>query len=179
MELVNSENVLDLLFSYDPWWQTGILQQEFNKPMKRFAYYEAMRALGHQDIRRAVILCGARRTGKTTIMYQVIAELLKQGVSPKRILFLSFDHPLLKLCSIEKVIEIYRNNITTEEDVYCFFDEIQYAEDWNRWLKILYDRNPQMHIMATGSASPILTDKFTESGIASLLGLMPLFFPPI
>ena len=165
MELVNSENILDLLFSYDPWWQSGILQQEFNKPMKRFAYYEAIKTLQHQDIRRAVILCGARRTGKTTIMYQVIAELLAQGVSPKSILFLSFDHPLLKLCSIDRVIEIYRNNITSEEEVYCFFDEIQYAEDWNRWLKILCDRNPKMRIMATGSASPVLTDKFTESGM--------------
>ena len=45
MELVNSENILDLLFSYDPWWQSGILQQEFNKPMKRFAYYEAIKTL--------------------------------------------------------------------------------------------------------------------------------------
>ncbi len=165
MELINSENILGLLFSYNPWWQSGNIQQEFNKPMKRFAYYEAMNTLDRHDIKRSVILCGARRTGKTTIMYQAISELLKRGVSPKNILFLSFDHPLLKLCSIDKVIEIYRNNITAEEGVYCFFDEIQYASDWNSWLKILYDRNPRMSIMATGSASPILTDKISESGL--------------
>ena len=165
MELVNSENILNLLFSYNPWWQTGRMQQEFNKPMKRFAYFEAMNTFDHSDIRRSVILCGARRTGKTTIMYQAINELLERNVAPKNILFLSFDHPLLKLCTIDKVIEIYRSNITSEEDIYCFFDEIQYASDWNSWLKILYDRNPRMRIMATGSASPILTDKISESGL--------------
>lgn len=165
MELVNPENILDLLFSYNPWWQSGVIQQEFNKPMKRFAYYEAMSTFERKDIRRSVILCGARRTGKTTIMYQAISELLEKKVPPKNILFLSFDHPLLKLCSINKVMELYRDNITSIEDIYCFFDEVQYASDWNSWLKILYDNNPHMHIMATGSASPILTDKISESGL--------------
>ncbi len=168
MELANSENILNLLFSYNPWWQSGIIQQEFNKPMKRFAYFEAMNTLDRHDIRRSVILCGARRTGKTTIMYQAISELLDRGVMPKNIIFLSFDHPLLKLCSIDRVIEIYRSNITSEEEIYCFFDEIQYASDWNVWLKILYDTNPRMRIMATGSASPILTDKISESGLGRL-----------
>lgn len=165
MELLNPENILNLLFSYNSWWQSGTIQQEFNKPMKRFAYYEAMNALDRRDTRRSVILCGARRTGKTTIMYQAISELLDRNVSPKNILFLSFDHPLLKLCTIDKVMDIYKNNITTDQEIYCFFDEIQYASDWNSWLKILYDRNPQIRIMATGSASPVLTDKISESGL--------------
>ena len=124
MALANSENILNLLFSYNPWWQTGAVQKEFNKPMKRFAYYDAMEKLNH-SIRRSVILCGARRTGKTTIMYQAIHELLEQNIHPRKILFISFDHPLLKLCNIEKVLDVYRSNISGDEDIYCFFDEIQ------------------------------------------------------
>lgn len=53
----------------------------------------------------------------------------------------------------------------TSEIVYCFFDEIQYAADWNNWLKVLYDTDPKIKIMATGSASPILSDKTSESGL--------------
>ena len=165
MSIVNSENILSLLYSYNPWWQSGTIQKEFNKPMKRFAYFEAVNTLMHRDIRRCVVLCGARRTGKTTIMYQIIHGLLEKTVSPKNILFISFDHPLLKLCSIDKVMEIYKNNISSDENIYCFFDEIQYAADWNNWLKILYDTNPNIKIVATGSASPILQDKATESGL--------------
>lgn len=165
MAIVNAENILNLLFSYNPWWQTGIIQKDFNKPMKRFAYYETLKAIKHADIRRAVVLCGARRTGKTTVMYQIINTLLEEGVSPKNILFISFDHPLLKLCSIDTVVNIYRTNVTSDEKTYCFFDEVQYAEDWNSWLKVLYDNNPNMQIVATGSSSPILADKIKESGL--------------
>lgn len=165
MELTTNENILNLLFSYNPWWQTGIVQKEFIKKMKRFAYHEAFATLTHSEIRRSVILCGARRTGKTTIMYQTIDTLLASGVSPKNILFVSFDHPLLKLYSVDKVMEIYRLNISADSEIYCFFDEIQYATNWNNWLKILYDTNPKIKIMATGSASPILSDKSTESGL--------------
>ena len=165
MELATNENILNLLFSYNPWWQTGTIQKEFIKEMKRFAYYEAYKTMLNHEIRRSVILCGARRTGKTTIMYQAIDSLLSNGVSPKNIIFISFDHPLLKLYSIDRVMEIYRMNISSDDNVYCFFDEIQYATDWNNWLKILYDTNPKIKIMATGSASPILSDKISESGL--------------
>ena len=165
MSFVSPENILNLLFSYNPWWQTGIINKEFDKPMKRFAFFEAYKALQKEDLRRSVILCGSRRTGKTTIMYQTISKLLNSGVAPKNILFLSFDHPLLKLYTIDKVLEIYKTNISTDENIYCFFDEIQYASDWNSWLKILYDTNPKIKIMATGSASPILSEKANESGL--------------
>ena len=165
MELVTTENVLNLLISYNPWWKTGIVQKNFIKEMKRFAYYEAMTMMLHTEIRRSVILCGARRTGKTTIMYQAIDKLIQDGVPAKNIIFISFDHPLLKLYSFDKVLEIYRTNISSDDEIYCFFDEIQYAENWNSWLKILYDTNPKIRIMATCSASPILQDKATESGL--------------
>ena len=165
MVLNSQENILSVLFSYNPWWQNGTVQKEFDKPMKRDVYFDAMNVLEHQDIRRVAILCGIRRTGKTTIMYQTISELLKCNVSPKNILFVSFDHPLLKLCSINRVLEIYRSNISSDEDIYCFFDEIQYAPSWDSYLKIFYDTNPRMKIMATGSASLYLKNKITESGM--------------
>ncbi len=165
MSIVNRENILDLLYSYNTWWQTGVIQKDFVKPIHRFAYFEAFNCMMHKDIRRSVILCGARRTGKTTIMYQAIAKLLKDGISPKDILFVSFNHPLLKLCPINMVIETYRSNVSASQTVYCFFDEIQYASDWNNWLKILYDTNPSIKIMATSSSSPVLTDKVSESGL--------------
>jgi predicted AAA+ superfamily ATPase len=43
-------------------------------------------------------------------------------------------------------------------------DEIQYAENWGNWLKILYDISPNTKVMATGSASSAIVDKSEESG---------------
>ena len=172
MSYFSEESILNLLYSYNPWWKTGIVQKEFDKPMKRIAFYESWNAFNNAEIRRTVLLSGARRTGKTTIMYQTIAKLIENGINPKDIIFISFDHPLLKLCSIEDVLEIYKRNITTSEIFYCFFDEIQYSENWNSWLKVLYDTNPKIRIMATGSASPILADKTRESGLGRWITIL-------
>lgn len=165
MVVFSEENIIDLLFSYNPWWKSGVVQKEFDKPMKRIAYYEANKVFRNREIRRTVLLSGARRTGKTTIMYQTISTLLHEGVSPKNIVFISFDHPLLKMYDINEVLKVYRANVSSDENIYCFFDEIQYSNDWNAWLKILYDTNPHINIMATGSASPVLEDKVRESGL--------------
>ncbi|MDR2870018.1 MAG: AAA family ATPase, partial [Deferribacteraceae bacterium] len=139
--------------------------QEYAKPVKRFAYYEGMKILNHPDIRRMLLLTGARRIGKTTIMYQMIERLIQQGVSPKRILYVSLDHPILKLSNINEILQIYRDNVYSNDDVYYFFDEIQYADSWDSWLKTLYDTNKQCRAVATGSASPILVSKASESGV--------------
>ncbi len=167
MDITNNENILKLLYSYNPWWKVGSVQAELDKPIKRFAYYEAKKGFLNNSVRRSILLSGARRTGKTTIMYQMINFLLTgKNISAKNILFLSFDHPLLKICNIGTILDIYKQNITSDAEIYCFFDEIQYADDWSRWLKILYDTMPEIRIMATGSASPLLNDRAQdESGL--------------
>jgi len=163
--ITSSENLLKVLSSTNPWWKTGKISTDYAKPVRRFAYYEALKLLKHPDIRRMALLTGARRIGKTTIMYQMIESLLRDGVSPNRIVYISFDHPLLKLCRFDVILDVFRQNIYPDDDVYYFFDEIQYAGDWDAWLKTLYDSNPYCRAVATGSASPILIDKANESGV--------------
>jgi len=131
---------------------------------KRFAFYEAMKILMHESIRRTAILTGTRRVGKTTIQYQMIEELLRTGVKPQRIVYISFDHPLLKLSSLNDVLECYHANIHWDDDCYYFLDEVQYATDWDRWIKIIYDTKPTSRMVATGSASPVLRKRAAESG---------------
>jgi predicted AAA+ superfamily ATPase len=57
-----------------------------SKPQKRLAFYESLRIIKHGTLRRFAVLFGARRVGKTTIMYQMIDTLICDGVSPKNIL---------------------------------------------------------------------------------------------
>lgn len=178
MTIASSENILKVLSATNPWWKTGKLPEAYAKPVKRFAYYEGMKILNHPDIRRMVLLTGARRIGKTTIMYQMIESLLAAGIPPARIVYISFDHPLLKLCRFDTILDVFRYNIYPNDDVYYFFDEIQYAGDWDAWLKTLYDTNPHCRVAATGSASPLLADKASESGVGrwSMLSIPTLSF---
>ena len=164
MAIISKEQILKVLSAFNPWWKTGIINPSLTKTYKRFAFYEAMKRLEQTDIKRTVVLTGTRRVGKTTIQYQMIEELLKKGVSPQQIVFISLDHPMLKLSAFDEILECYHENIYPNQNVYYFFDEIQYASDWDRWLKIIYDMQPETHIVATGSASPALIKGSSESG---------------
>lgn len=164
MAIVTPENILKLLYAYNPWWRDGKVPAEYSKPAKRFAYYEAMKMLQH-DIRRHVILSGARRVGKTTVLFQVVETLLEQRVEAKNILYISFDHPLLKFSTMDEIISVFQTNVSAGDKYYLFFDEIQYAVDWEKWLKVFYDTHPTWRIAATGSASPVLEQGASESGV--------------
>lgn len=76
------------LYFYNPWWETAKvpadLIKEYQRPVikKLFSYL---------PMDRVIVLKGPRRTGKTTLLYQIIDQLLKKGVPAADILFLSFD----------------------------------------------------------------------------------------
>lgn len=163
--MITSKNgILKVLTAYNPWWKSGEVNGKLTKNYKRFAFYEAMKRLSDNDIRRSVVLTGTRRVGKTTIQYQMIEALLAMGVAPQRIVFISMDHPMLKLSQFQDVLDCYHENIYPEQNAYYFFDEVQYAQDWDKWLKIIYDSQPETKVVATGSASPILIKGSRESG---------------
>jgi uncharacterized protein len=178
MPIATSESILKLLYSYNPWWRLGEIPKEHIKPIKRFAYYEAMKIYNHKDLRRYVVFSGARRVGKTTILYQMIDKLLKNGIDSKKIMYISFDHPLLKFCGVDELLTIYETNISTNDETFLFFDEIQYAKDWELWLKVLYDTKPNLKIAATGSASPIIEQGVSDSGVGrwSIISVPTLSF---
>lgn len=164
-DLITDEIVLQVLRGYNKWWETGTIPENFAKPVKRFAYYEAKQSFEHTTIRWHVILTGPRRVGKSTIMYQTIQDVLDAGVQSKNILYVSFDHPLLKVSEMDRILKVFINNVALNEGIYLFLDEIQYAHEWNGWLKTIYDSNPSYRVMATGSASPVLSEKMPESGV--------------
>ena len=164
MSIISKEGILKVLTAYNPWWKTGQVNSKLLKTYKRFAFYEAMKRLTQTSLRRTIVLTGTRRVGKTTIQYQMIEDLLTHGIPPQKIVFISLDHPMLKLSDVQMILDCYHENIYAEQDVYYFFDEIQYAQDWDKWLKVIYDMQPDTQVIATGSASPALIKGNQESG---------------
>ena len=149
--------------SFNPWWQSGVVPKGFVKEFRRNGYYTCKKAFLN-EIRRIVVMSGARRTGKTTIVYQIIDELLTSGIKPQNILYLTFDHPVIRATEFDALINIYRNNISNDEEFYVFLDEVQYNKYWTNFLKILYDLNPGVRAVATGSASSMVEGAVKESG---------------
>lgn len=164
MAIVSEERVITVLRQYNPWWRTPLAIQEENKPKKRTVYDEAWKILMHPSIRRFAILSGVRRVGKTTILYQLMNQLIGEGVNPKNILYVSFDNPILKLVDADTVLSIYDAIYPSEGTKYVFFDEIQYTDNWELWMKVIYDGRKDIRLVATGSASPVLEKGASDSG---------------
>lgn len=164
MALVTNEQVIKVLRQYNPWWRNPAEIKEESKPQKRVAYYEAMKIMRHKTLRRFAVLSGARRVGKTTILYQMIDNFIDEGITPRNILYVSFDNPILKLVNVENVLSIYESLYPIEGTKYIFLDEIQYTENWELWMKVIYDSRRDIRLTATGSASPVLEKGAADSG---------------
>ena len=133
---------------------------------RRLAFDACRSYLANTGLRRAVLLSGPRRVGKTTVLQQMAQALVRQGDEPKSILYLSLDHPLLKLLSLREIISLYHESAYSEgKPSTLLLDEIQYAPEWETEIKLLVDHRPQYRILATGSASVIHHERLAESGV--------------
>ena len=162
--MLEDTQIKQLLYQYNPWWNNNTIDEEL--PIThRSAYKDTLNIIKSTDVRRFVVLSGARRIGKTTVMKQVISHLLNEGVSPLHIFYLSFDNPLCKLVGFQRILAEYDSMVPREKQKYFFLDEIQYAQDWSLWLKTLYDTRPNLNLTATGSASPSIEKGVADSGV--------------
>ncbi|MEX2130854.1 MAG: ATP-binding protein [Pseudohongiellaceae bacterium] len=116
-------------------------------------------------LRRAVVLLGPRRVGKTILIRHLIADLLDGGIAPRCIAYVEMDHPLLHGQSLEALVhQIEEVTPGGEGSRYLFFDEIQSHKDWEKYLKSLVDHRPDLRILVSGSAAAALKRQSTESG---------------
>jgi predicted AAA+ superfamily ATPase len=100
------QEIFSVLRQYNPWWESGTVRDL--PGWRRTAFSELILWLGAPPAPRAILLSGARQIGKTTLLLQAVEELLSQGVRPERILYATFDHPLLKLIGLEGVLNVWR-----------------------------------------------------------------------
>jgi predicted AAA+ superfamily ATPase len=172
--------VLDRLKQENPWWATGQIDEDYAK-MKRRLYFDLFYSLVEDiPIKRAVILMGPRRVGKTVMIYHAIDKLLRSGVSPLQIAYVSVENPFFNKINLEQLLKlsIKATGKKTFKDWYVFFDEIQYLKDWEIHLKSLVDSYPHVKFVASGSAAAALKLKSNESGAGrfTVFMLPPLTF---
>jgi predicted AAA+ superfamily ATPase len=161
---IPSAEIAAVLGPFNPWWR-GEAGFEFLPHWRRAAFRELAQWLKSPPAARAVLLSGARQVGKTTLMLQAIDELLRQGVPAANILYVTFDHPIVKLAGIDAVLQAWREREPRQPGPeYLFLDEAQFIRDWGTWVKHQVDFHKERRIVFTGSAMPLL-EAGQESGV--------------
>lgn len=150
----------------NPWWETGKVDRHFTD-MPRRAYFDGFyKLLAETDVRRAVVMMGPRRVGKTVMIYQAVQKLLDNKVPARNILYISLDTPFYTGIWLEKLLTLFMDLHRHKRDtkLYVIYDEIQYHKDWELHLKVLVDSYRSVEFCASGSAAAALEMKSRESG---------------
>jgi len=145
------------LNEWNPWWENAEL---INKLQGKYRE-EYAPLINSIEIKEITIITGVRRSGKSTIMYQMISNLLKKGISPKQILFVNFDDKILSKDSLDETYQEYRKNLNPEKKAYIFLDEIHKKEGWESWIRKKYDLKTNDKFVISGSCSYLLKKEYS------------------
>jgi hypothetical protein len=160
---------MEELIIQNEWWETKAISEQKAKPYKRKIFKKIKDTF--LKYKQILILTGLRRVGKTTIIYQLIDELLKQGTNPHHILYFSFDKAIKEPIEIFEAYEKVTKINWKKENIYVFFDEIQKLEGWSSKIKLLYDSLPNIKWCLSGSSSLTIEKKAIEDLAGRYFGI--------
>ena len=122
---------IERLAEWNPWWESKELISEL-KGKERSEYKYLINSI---DLREVTIIVGVRRSGKSTLMFQMVDHLLKKGVNPKQILFVNLEDKKFINESLDDIYRSYRENINLDEKAYIFLDEVHRKPGWELWIR--------------------------------------------
>lgn len=175
MQPISEDDIRRRIARDNPWWgDSPYVAPEAGYP--RRVYFPSFKALAlNADVRRATVLLGPRRVGKTFMIKQLIDDAISAGMNPKHVLYVSIDTPIYSGMSLEKFLG-YMPATASDGDCLVIYDEIQYHRDWEVHLKDLVDNRPRTKFIASGSAAAALRLKSKESGAGRFSDFM---LPPL
>jgi len=162
----------------NPWWDTGAIPKQYASLKKRLYFDLLYKQIAQKEVKRALVLMGPRRVGKTVMLYQSIGELIRAGTSQRKICYLSVDAPIYNNIGLEQLFEMCRLALGDDEPkgYVMIFDEIQYLKQWEVHLKTIVDFFPETRFIVSGSAAAALKLKSNESGAGRFTDFM---LPPL
>lgn len=163
---VAKKQVLDRIRFENPWWVDGGIEEDYHQ-MPRRLYFDLFKPLVYErDVRRAIVLMGPRRVGKTVMLYHLVQDMIEQGINPRKIIFITIENPIYNNIGLEQLFSYAKEatGLSDKSDWYVIFDEIQYCRDWEVHLKSLVDSYRKDEFIVSGSAAAALKFASTESG---------------
>jgi len=157
------------IIKINPWWQGSIPQKLVKRPLYLATLTKPKRFID--------ILSGARRVGKTFLLFSVIKRLL-HTVKPSHIFYITAEARKIKQFTILEIIAFFRklHKISTKTQIFVFIDEVQEIPEWQEQIKYLYDTE-NIKFYLSGSSSLILNKQTSKlTGRYQLHHIMPLSY---
>jgi hypothetical protein len=167
--------IVQALADWNPWWESGAVPSSLKGARRH--YTEELIKLA--DERHIKIITGVRRSGKSTLFYQLIDWLLQtKKTSPKQILLINFEDAALTQAGLQKIYAAYQSSFGVQETAWLFLDEVHRQEHWESWVRKWYDLKKGMQFFVTGSSAYLLKKEFATllTGRNLAVEVFPLSF---
>jgi uncharacterized protein len=175
---IPTNKIIERIRFENPWWTSGKPTPEMDFLPRRLYFSLFYPHVKDHSVKRALVLMGPRRVGKTVMMHHAIGALINEQIDTRKIFFIGIDNPIYIHLTLDDLLKLAMEAAGQEEtkELYVFFDEIQYLKDWERHLKILVDSYSQAKFVVSGSAAAALRIKSSESGAGRFTDFM---LPPL
>jgi len=116
----------------------------------------------HPDVRKAWVLMGMRRSGKTWAAYQEIRRRQSLGLAKETNLYLNFEDDRLsgfEIDDFQSILDVYFElypQYAHSKDLFFCFDEVHVVRGWEKFIRRLIDTEA-MQICVTGSSAGMLS----------------------
>ena len=156
--------IRDVLQDSNPWWK-----EEFTVEFKDRDIYEKIKKF--LPLPQMIAFTGLRRVGKTTLMFKIVEDYIRNGFDPRNIIYFSFDE--FRATEIREVMKEYEELLEKDfrkGNYLLLLDEIQKLINWEDKLKRIYDTfNKNLKIIVTGSESLLIKNTSKETLAGRLL----------
>lgn len=149
---MKNEQIIEVLESWNFW------NKDFDVGIPRDNYLHKLLSL--IKTQQIVAITGVRRSGKSTLMKQLVKRLIGQGQDKTSFIYINFEEPkftdLLSLEFLQQIYEAYLEILKPKTTPYILLDEIQKIPEWERFVRAIHEKK-EAHIIVSGSTSQLLS----------------------
>ena len=125
---------------------------------KRYCLSNQIRPYMETDLIKVIV--GIRRSGKSTLMKQIIDELRNQGIPQEQIIYLNFeDYRIRTYKNPDRLYDYINEKIVVGAKTYIFLDEVQEVTDFEQVVNS-FNATKNVDIYLTGSNSKMLSGEY-------------------
>ncbi len=143
-----------------------LIEQNLHWQGKQKSYVRRERLdtlVSYLPLKQIITITGIRRCGKSTLTKEAINYLIEHGTEAKNILFVNLEHPYFLEYRHDPnylgvIYDTYLKLFNPEGKVYVVFDEIQYFDSWQVYIKSKYESS-DIKFIITGSNSSMLSNE--------------------
>lgn len=134
------------------------LTHEVMVMIKRELYLTQIRPFIQTDLIKVIV--GIRRSGKSTLMKQIIEELQESGINQNQIIYLNFEDYRIREYKNPDTLYDYLDQLIVEDSkTFLFLDEIQEVNHFEQVVNSLH-ATKNVDIYLTGSNSKMLSGEY-------------------